>query len=227
MARFRYNRTCLHSPITGQTVRLEPVSPASVPSGLWCLSNRMGTYHRSYCLNKDVYVDCAVWVPRPGSFEFVTRVTNQGNCCQPRLVFDLRGILYLVFTVNNADSTTDVWIAASWDDGRTWRAPFLGIANGSHPTVACGPDGIILWGAHVAGKLAVLRQAPGVAYGDAESFNAKDDAGSDLLIEDDSFHFTPAMRADSPWTLHVLIEGESHTSSWRSSDDGKTWARFT
>jgi hypothetical protein len=225
-----YTRKLLHAPRTRQRVRLGAVVTGPITSCGWNLIQSDSSYHSVYCKQGDVYQRTySGSVPRqasPTNREFEARVTVTGDCSEPRIAYDTRGTLFCLYT-RTASANNDVWQANSWDDGRTWRDFAVAFTGGKHPTISVGTDGAVVRAAYVSGKIAATRQDPGVVYASAESFNLKDNTGTDLSVADDSFHLVPGLRADAPWLLIVTIFGETAPSDWISGDDCRQWTRLT
>jgi len=188
------------------------------------LSGKAVAYRRSnFGSNADVGWDVQSQIaPPPGRQLF-----------DPRIDFDQRQTVVIVYSqqVVAGGAWDGVYLVRSDDDGATWGAATLAIANGKHPTVAIG-HGDATFERVVVAAYVGPGGGPGVItarFQDAgdtdlsDPFNFKDDGGSDMVAADDTFQIQQAHDNQARWMLHVRINGASATSTWTSMDDCRTW----
>lgn len=116
------------------------------------------------------------------------------------------------------------------DDGRTWSIPEE-IMPGRYPTSNASGSG---WRIRAAmefdsgdsgpGKIVLVRQGPGDATPAAPVY-ATDETGSNIKVEEGTFHIYPAGDARDLWVLTAVAEGEIEPAEWVSTDDGLTYKR--
>jgi hypothetical protein len=189
----------------------------------WNLQSGDARYHRCWTgSDGNIHYSGSQNATNDWEFADVT-ATDEAVCSEGRIAYDHRGILHLLYTYTSTD--TEVRERLSWDDGATWSDPTLAITNGTHPTISVSQNGTILRAAYVAGAITATRTSPNSLTG-GTPFNFKDNAGVDLVVADDCFHLVEGYRLDAPWLLHVLIDGDTDTSDWISSNDGETWTRL-
>jgi len=183
--------------------------------------DKFGSYFETFIKDSNVRVRRSFYASPPFAWEVV--VTNSGTASYP-YVYELPWRRLILLFV---DGGTDTWWAASDDSAETWTAPTLMIAGGTKPFGAVSPfDGTEVIAAFVAGsgKIQAYRRYAGApTYG--TPFFFKDDAGADLLFEDDTFSFAWGYENSARLLGHFHIQGESATSTWWSGDDSESWTR--
>jgi hypothetical protein len=182
----------------------------------------LGSYYETFIREGDVRFRRSHWAVPP--FEFEVAVTATGTAGYPWAYTDHRTRVWLLW-----EDSGDGYQAASDDEGFTWGAPAVAIAGGSKPYGAVNVfDGTEVISAFIAasGKIGMKRRQVGeLAYGTL--FHLKDDAGVDLLFEDDTHAYWWAYEAPNRLVGHFHLDGETDTSTWFSTDSGETWMRAT
>jgi len=134
----------------------------------------------------------------------------------------------------NAGNATNVYETTSTDDGATWEEPVMAFAGGQLPDVARAKDGsgALLRSAYLpaadsdTGTLQGTFQNPGDAAPSA-AITFKDADGNPLTVKPTGHTITQLQEGRARWALSCTIAGESEISDWHSSEDGKTWTRFS
>lgn len=224
MADWVFTRNALLAPKGRQRVRV--LATLATPGGQVFPRNyehRFGSYYETYVRDGDVWFRRSHWATPP--FEFDRVVTSSGTASYPWQYTDHRTRVWLLWTEAGADT----YQAASDDEGFSWSAPVVAIAGGVKPYGAVnGFDGTELISAFLtaSSKIGAKRRQVGeLAY--SAQFNLKDDAGVDLLFENDTHSYWWAYESPNRLVGHFLIQGEANTSTWWSSDAGATWTRAT
>ncbi len=127
-------------------------------------------------------------------------------------------------------ASADVYLTFSDDYGRTWSTPTALLTDAHFPTVQTSPfDGNIVIaavkfvsGASAPCNIVAKRQGPGDAAMGTQ-FTFKDDTGTDIEFEDDTFHVAPAMDSSARWVLVARAYGDTDVSEWESFDLCATW----
>lgn len=113
----------------------------------------------------------------------------------------------------------------STDYGQHWTLlAGGGFAGGTHPWVAVGPGGSILWSAVVSNTLQGQVQLPG-QDGVQSAFTFKS-GGVNMSVSNDSFALEQAPWASDAWILAVVLNGATMTTDWQSNDSGQTWVQL-
>ena len=201
------------------------------------LQDHAGRYHATGT-NSDgiIYLRSDFGTNAALGWAVTSQINNPGGKTlhNPRVIVDDRQEVRLVYSQHDTSGDTwdGVYQAVSHDDGETWEAGTLLIADGKHPTVAIGQDGafqIAVVAAYVGpddGPGVITARVQGAGDADfGDPFNFKDDADTDLSVADDTFHIQQARDDQSRWMLHVRIDGDSSTSQWTSYDETATWQR--
>jgi len=159
------------------------------------------------------------------------QVTTGGQDSDPRLRYDAdTGRLFCCFARSSGGSS-DVYEAFSDDDGDTWGAEYLAITGGTHPTYGVGLErGVItacyvgpIWG---PGVLTAIYQGPG-ELAPGSPYNLKDDTGTDIPVQDDTFSIVMPPNQSALWLLTVTVDGDSAPSEWYSAEpSGASWTRI-
>ncbi len=213
-------RTVLRNPKSWQRVRvLGTVGDPPASAGCWNHQSPDGRYRKWFSDAGTVRITSSQNATNAWEFEGVA-CTTEGAATEPRGVYDLRGILFLLYTY----ADTEVRERVSWDDGLTWSDYTVAFPTGTHPTISVSQNGTILRACVSGGKISFTRTTPDNVASSAAYF--KDETGTDLLVEDDTFHLVEGYRHDAPWMLVVKISGEADCSDWLSSDDGDTWKQL-
>lgn len=209
---FSYARTRIRQGRTGQRVRLGAVVNAGTGS-VFNLADRFGAYGRTSDRNGQPYFAWSNFgVPIP--FEHDTAIAAPA-CTEPRFCWDQRRSLLLTCL-----DDTSVTVRRSDSDAYDWNTPTEIFTGAAHPDVSADRAGLILYAAYRSGALSIRRQYPG----DSEpslAFDADDDGGSPLVIEDSVFRIVADPRGF--WHLHCLLDGETDTTLLTSTDDGASW----
>lgn len=224
MADWTFERDFLESPKSRQRVRV--TASVTTPGGALFPRNfehLFGDYYETYVRAGDAWVRRAHWATPP--FEFDLPITSTGDVSYPWLYALPQGWLVLLYQRGAADC----YARTSYDTGKTWTAEALVISGGTKPYGAVCPfDGTEVIAAFIAasGKISARKREVGeLAYGTA--YFLKDDTGTDILFEDDTFSFWWGYRSDNPLVGHFHIDGEAQTSTWMSHDCGVSWVRLT
>lgn len=183
--------------------------------------DRFGSYYEVFVRNGDVRARRSFYASPTFAWEVV--VTSGGGCSYPWMYLLPWRRAVLLF-----ERAGSVEVAYSDDDAETWSTPVAGIAAAGKPFGAVSPfDGTELQSAWVtaSGKIQALRRYAGAAAYETPFF-FKDDAGVDLVFEDDTHSYHWAYEGSARLIGHFHIDGESATATFWSSDDGQTWTRF-
>jgi hypothetical protein len=184
--------------------------------------NRFGSYYEVFIRSGNVWFRRAYTASPPFAWEVA--VTSDGAATYPwAYLLPWRRIVLLYVEGGG------VLVTYSDDEGQSWSAPVASIAGGTKPFGAVSPfDGTELIAAFIvaSGKIQAYRRYAGAPdYG--TPFFFKDDAGVDLLFEDDTFSFAWGFEGPARLLMHCHIDTEAGTATFWSSDDGQTWTRFT
>ena len=184
--------------------------------------DKFGSYFETFIKDSNVRVRRSFYASPPFAWEVV--VTSTGDCSYPWLYLLPWRRATLLFVRGGADT----WVSYSDSDGESWEVPVLTIAGGTKPFGAVCPfTGTEVIAAYIAatGKIGMRRRYAGAAAFEA-AMPLKDDAGADLLFEDDTFAFHVGYEGPGRWLLHAHILGETATSTWWSGDDMNSLTRF-
>jgi hypothetical protein len=212
--RFILTRSTLRRPATGQRSRLTAtLNAASTGLEVFNLTSSFGEYARvSRTSGNNIQFSYSHFPTPP--YEFTADATTSGGCSEGRFCWTSARHLYLTYT-----RPAGVYERSSYDDGGTWTSETSRFAGGSHGDIACDRQGLILRAAYVGGAISLTRQeagdsAPGTA------FNAKDSAGADLSVQNDSFRIVPSL--SGWWWMHIRLTAGT-TILLYSTDAGATW----
>jgi hypothetical protein len=214
-------RTVLQAPRSWQRVRVLGVTGTGTTSaGCWNHQSRDGRYRKWWTDGTNIFISSSL--NQTNQWEFVALVVTDevSLVSEPRGAYGPDGILFLLYTY----ADTEVRERVSWDDGLTWSDYTVAFPTGTHPTISVSQNGTVLRACVSGGKVSFTRTTPDNVATAAAYF--RDDTGTDLLVEDDTFHLVEGFRHDAPWMLVVKISGETDCSDWLSSDDGDTWKRL-
>jgi hypothetical protein len=206
-----FTRTILQAPKSRQRVRLNATIPPTVGDSIWNTHWPEGHYSRAWIVSGSIYVGFAEGAVPP--FEFTSAAITTGDATEPHVAVHPNGWLAVAYTRAGAD----VMRAVSYDHGKTFTAPTVAIAGGTHPVVHITPEGMTVVAAYVSGRIRYTFQAAGDASPSAATI-VKDDTGADLLVTDNQFGLSRGYAHDSPWILAVMIQGEGEISEWLSWD---------
>lgn len=186
-------------------------------------------------INGDTYLayvcDGTVYVKhRPTPIAPWISDNSAGVGIQPSLTIDPHNILYLAYNNNTAPVEK-----MSFDDGRSFTTETtMGIALGIFPRVCAFSNGDIMraalingTGTPAFGTIKGTFQAGGDTAASA-SFNLQDSGGTALFVANSTaFDICPAHNQQNAMLGAFSIYGETATSDWYSTDDGRTWTRIT
>jgi hypothetical protein len=170
-------------------------------------------------------------VPTSGSpldTALVTSPTGSERDRHPHLWEDAMGRLYLLFW--RQGPTPGAYEQVSDDNGLTWSTPTMSIPSGQWPQAAVDISGGVLRAAWVqtsgtTGNLKGTWQGAGETSASAV-FTLTDTTPTALSVKNTGFSLSPAPSGGSELLLTCTIAGESATSNWKSTDDGRTWTRI-
>jgi len=184
--------------------------------------DRFGSYYETFLRDSNVRFRRSFYTSPPFAWE--VQVTTTADAAFPwAYILPWRRIVLLFERTG-----PNIYVSYSDSEGETWETPVLSIAGGSKPYGAVSPfDGTEIIAAFISatGKIGMRRRYAGAAAYEAQ-VNLKDNAGADLLFEDDTFSFWQAYEGPARWLLHAHIQGESATSTWWSGDDMTSLTRF-
>ena len=223
MADWTFERDSQLAPKSRQRVR---VAAAVVTPGAavfpFNYEHRFGSYYETYVRANNVWFRRSHWATPPWEFDRV--VTSTGDTSYSRIYTDHRTQVYLLYQRTGPN----VYQRRSNDEGFSWEAEVLMLSGCSKPFGSVNPfDGTeIVAGFHGAtSKIrAVRRQVGDTAY--SAEFAVKDDAGADMLFEDDTFSFHWAYESPNRLVLVCHIDGETDISTHWSADSGATFKRI-
>lgn len=136
------------------------------------------------------------------------------------IVREKRGPILLL-----AGTGTDVVWLVSYDWGETFEEKGIVIPGGKHPAIAADWfSGTVLLAAVVGNHIHFAPYFPGHQE-PSPPLAGKDENGSALVVEDDSFGICAVPGVHPCWMLHVLLAGDTTTSDFMSTDFGLTWRR--
>lgn len=183
--------------------------------------HKFGSYYETFVKNGDVRFRRSFYASPPFAWEVVVTATT--GCSYPwAYVLPWRRIVLQFVRAGSVE------VSYSDDEGETWSTPVAGITGGTKPFGAVSPfDGTELQSAFVtaSGKIQALRRYAGAAAYETPFF-FKDNAGVDLLFEDDTHSYHWAYEGPARLIGHFHIQGEGATSTWWSADESETWERF-
>lgn len=192
----------------------------NTPSGVGYLYNdRHGQTHLSVVTSDGLrYYRADTALPIPGWAVNGVLVTEDAERRAP-MVLDWRE--RVVMLVEFGGDTYEVF---SDDDVATWSGGTMAIPGGTMPFIISDDSGNLLEAAYISGNIQARFRAPGdTAWSDLFTF--EDENGDPLEVEEECFSLTPTRENPDRYLLAVRISGETDTSLWYSSDDGRTWRR--
>lgn len=193
-------------------------------SNPWNLNSMIGQYHRANVEDGDVWYRRASFGTPYGGFENELQVTNTGDCHHPHMSEDGRPVLYLVY----CRDSVGLCIRASFDEGTTFGEESVLIADATFCTIQTGPLGELVALGFIPATGKIMRRYRGIGDSSWTAATAiKDDAGADMLFEEDSFHVSPDKSGAIRWVAVWTIQGESGCSEWQSTDECQTFKLVT
>ena len=237
--------TIVQSGQTGEGILRKKTRALGAPSGTgknpWNLEHVNGRYSKVDIESGNVvFYGSDHSVPLPG-WAIVTPVTSTGDCVDPRIAWDHRGILYLVYARASMGSV-GVYTRMSWDFGSSWSSEEpLGITNGYHPTICATQVGIVFTGAFIYnsgtsgdgtlwGQLQFAGDPTTAPFipSNPNPFQLLDNTGppgAPLAVADDTFHVQLASDSPMRWLLVCRPSGASGTVDFESWDYCQTWTQ--
>jgi hypothetical protein len=159
-------------------------------------------------------------------FAVTTMVTAAGSSdTEPRVAIDYRPNrprrVHLLFT----HAGSDVYTTWSDDDGLTWQTPAVWQSGARHPALASEmTTGLLLRSAYQGGNIIADRQYGGDAS--PASFTFRNDAGSNLAVEDDGYSLLLAPGHEARGWLLCRESGRGNVSLLYSVDQQyQSWHR--
>lgn len=181
-------------------------------------------YYAAYIKRMNVWVRRNTFsLPIVGYTQEV-QITSVGGCSYPAVAILPADRLYVAY-VRGGNSVYKF----SNDQGRTWSNEISLITNSKYPRMAIGPDGTIVWsafkyisGSSGPGKIHIISYGPG-ASSIPSTVIAKDETGSDIEVEDDTFDISFSSDPHGRWLLFAKRSGETSPTHFASADDAKTF----
>jgi photosystem II stability/assembly factor-like uncharacterized protein len=181
----------------------------------------------------DVYVRYSPFYSKGGSWKSENKATSGGLCERPVVWRDrLTNLFYIAFGKQNG-SAYDAYLMHSSDLGVTWSTPTLLMANSRYPAGAPSSDGdqiiiAIIYDSGTSGPAKMQYSYRGVGATSWTAFaDVKDGSGTVVKIADKG-NGNPAMgyAPHAPWTIWIVVDGETSPSQWMSTDLGASWSRL-
>lgn len=208
---------------------------ATEASGVWNLQTRDGRFLVSWSAADGCYVRWwSFHLPKGENLVVQIRIGEGFEQC--RVYEDHRNRIFAL-TGRNESGTLTAERQFSDDGGKTWSTPTdMGITNGRFPTGASSEYGDQIEAAFVhdsgtsgPGTIKVVKRSSGdTAF--SSPITVKDDAGSPIAFDDQSFGILFSHDSASRVILTAVVDGETESSSWWSTDvmsGGCTFKRFT
>ena len=216
-------------------------APSASGTNPWNWEHRAGWYAKV-----DVESGDAVFYgsdyPIPAPWRTTVRITNTGDVSDPRIAYDHRNVLYVVYAREIA-SVFSVYTRMSTDYGASWSAETpLGITktNAHHPTINGALNGIVVSAAYVPnsgstgpGTIWGQIQFPGdlapaaLVSGGVTPFQFVDNTHTPIAVIDDTFHIFLASDSPQRWLLVCTPPGGTGTVDYQSWDYCQTWTLIT
>lgn len=187
--------------------------------GVWSHHSIFGEYSESFAGDDGVsYRSVLAGAPVGRTFDQVASVTGTAGDSNPAHVHTSQGHITLFF-----ERGGDAYETLSYDDGVTWSAPSMSMANAKQPipfTDANGYEGVAWWeyqsgsSGPVSIKLKVKepRDAP---YGSVITLPND--------FTDDGFGITCPPTNQMGWVIVATLDGDTSPSTLVSYDQGETW----
>ena len=153
-------------------------------------------------------------------------VTAGGTYDNSRIAYDTETRrLYIVYKRVNSTTmpqSADIYLGRSDDDAATWGGADLVIPGGTKPTIAAAIDRTLVIAAYVGpvggpGVIQAVVKAPGdVTF--STPYTLKDNTGSALVAQDDTFHLIMPPAGDRSWQIAFMRGSDTQPSLWTSAD---------
>lgn len=188
--------------------------------------NNTETYKAIYANDGNLY--CYGKMGSTAPWELFGQVTTHGEAAiGQHSIFVTRDKHLVIFYARTGVGLVETW---SYDRGRTWSTGVVAVLNGAYPRIAVSPHNGVLRMARVGSdkSLRGTYQGPGdpsqSSVFECQLYNPSTLALEDFETADSTFDIIYAHDGLvlGSWTIF----GESSTSDWVSSDNGRTWRRL-